>query len=318
MQYNKHTLKRPGQISINWLKNIAMTGVVASSLLSSSLPATAAVPVAVRELWAGQRVLMLLPLGLGEGWNSTEAVSNAILPESGQILRGVLQRTDKFSVIEGHRFSPLLMRAVQERRVTQEQVNTLLKETTLGNARIVLSKIGFDQPPFIADFRLEEVRAGGTSTKPTVQVQVSARLYELGGQAGNNTVIVTSKAMAGGRNDVDRILLAARDAFAQAAAQLLTPPDDNAIILPRAAGPAAGKPSKGKGNAPARPVPATTPLPPAPVSPPSRPVAPGVPLPGDVPMAGASSRGGDNSVPQLPAPEPPLGVAVPDAPTVAQ
>jgi hypothetical protein len=316
MKYNKYTFNRPARNYSSWLKVAAMSGVVALSLGSSSVPATAAVPPAVRELWPGQRVLMLLPLGLGEGWNSTDAVGAAVLPEARQRLHSVLQSTGKFSVIEGHRFSPLLMRAVQERRVTQEQVNTLLKDTTLGNARIVLSKISFEQPPFIADFRLEEVRAGGTPLKPTVQMQVSARLYELGGQTAANTVVVTSKSVGGGKDDVDRMLMAAQDAFTQATLQLLTPPDDS-IVLPRAA----VTPVKGKGQAPAQAVPPVTPVPPAPVAvpiPPVQPPAPNVKLPGDVPIAGASTRGGGSTVPQLPAPEPPLGIAVPDAPAVAQ
>jgi hypothetical protein len=286
----------------------ALTVAIASPFGTSAVPSAAAAPVAVRELWAGQRVLMLLPLGLGEGWNSTDAVGAAVLPEAGQRLRSILEGTGKFSVIEGHKFSPILMRAVQERRITKAQLDALLADTTLGNARIVLSKIGFENAPFIADFRLEEVRAGGTKSKPTVQMQVSARLYELGGQTASNTVVVTSKAVSGGKNDLERMLLAAQDAFAQATAQLLTPPSDT-IVLPRAT-------PEPKGKKPVPPAPVMTPVSP-PVEPtPVQPPAPSVTLPGDVSITGASDRG-SSGVPQLPAPEPPLGIAVPDAPTVA-
>ena len=308
MNFSHHTFKRPGRTYGNWIHVALLSAAVAAPCAISSSPAQAATPIPVRELWPGQRELMVLPLGLGEGWNLTPTVSAAVLPGAERRLHNVLRETGKFSVIEAHQFNPILMRAVQERRITQEQLDALVNDTSLGNARIVLSKMGFGQPPFIADFRLEEVRPGGTKLKPTVQVQVSARLYELGGQTASNTVVVTSKSVSGGEGDVDRVLMASANAFAQAIAQLLTPPDDT-ITLPRAEAPAA---------TPVKPASAVAPVPPAPVVRPVPPVVrptPGVVLPGDVPIEGASSRGG-SSLPQLPAPTPPLGISVPDSPSV--
>ncbi|HVF10763.1 MAG TPA: hypothetical protein VNA16_08170, partial [Abditibacteriaceae bacterium] len=112
-----------------------------------------------------------------------------------------------------------------------------------------------------------------------------------------------------GEDDVDRILMAATDAFAQAVAQLLAPADDT-ITLPRVAAPTPGT------KKPVRPAPVVSPIPPKVEPVPPLVAPPTVTLPGGAPIAGSSSHG-STSVPQLPAPTPPLGISVPDAPSVA-
>ncbi|MDQ3814002.1 MAG: hypothetical protein M3347_08625, partial [Armatimonadota bacterium] len=131
--------------------------------LTVALPATRAVAeqnvVPVLESWPGYRVVMLLPLRVGEGWNADPAYNNLILAQAENRLRTAMTATKKFSVIQPYRFSPLFQRAVIEKRLTQDQVNQLVENPTVENAAGVLEKLGFDYPPLIADFRLEEVRA---------------------------------------------------------------------------------------------------------------------------------------------------------------
>ena len=62
------------------------------------------------EPWPGQRVLLLMPLTLGQGFNADQAFGRAILPQAEAALFEELQKTGKFSVVRAHRFSPLIQR----------------------------------------------------------------------------------------------------------------------------------------------------------------------------------------------------------------
>jgi len=115
-------------------------------------------PAPVLEVWPGQRVVMLLPLKLGEGWNADPALDDAILGQAEYQLRMALLATRKFSVIQPYRFSPILQRAVQDRRITQPELDSLVENPSVETATVVLEKLGFDRKPMIADFTLEEVR----------------------------------------------------------------------------------------------------------------------------------------------------------------
>jgi hypothetical protein len=257
------------------------------------------------EPWQGRRTVLLLPLQLGEGWNADRNFGQAILSRAEQMLEAQLQSTGKFSVIRAQRFNPLVQRALQEKRLTEEQVTNLIQAPTLENATAFLTQFTFDRPAMIADFRLEEVRGGGTATQPSVQAQVSGRLYELGNPVAFKSPVVTSDAVRAGRNNIERYLSAADNAFDQAAAELVAPIQDIEIPMAVATTPAAAGTT---GT-----VPAVTP---------GAAVAPGttgavttpVPAPTTSATTGAASATSNpNAVPQLPAARPPLGITVPDA-----
>jgi hypothetical protein len=258
------------------------------------------------EAWRGQRVLLLLPLELGEGFNVDRAFGQALLPDAEQSLQALLQATGKFSVMEPHRFNPVLQRAQVERAITATEFTTLVTAPTLENARLVLSKLSFDRPPMIAQFFVEEIRLSGTPAKTSVQAQVSGRLYELGNPVALKTTVITSNSVTG-RNVTTSTLVAMTDAFRRSTAEFVAPIEEIQLALPEPV------------------VPTPTPVAPPVVAPPvvappvvAPPVSGGnnVTLPGDVSILGSSSRGVlTNGVPQLPSATPPLGINVPNAPT---
>jgi hypothetical protein len=235
------------------------------------------------EAWPGQRVLLLLPLQLGAGFNVDRAFGQAILSQAESSLQAALQKTGKFSVIEAHTHNPILQRALSERRITPEQLKTLVtsaasndEKAALDSARLVLGLIGFDQPPMIARFALEEVRLSGTEKNTQVQTQVSGRLYELTNPVAIKSTVITSNAQRA-RRVSQATLAAAADAFAMTAGEFTAPIPEVTLELPATAAPVAE---------PATPAPVATPAVPAPTQTPASKVT----LPGDVPIAGASSR----------------------------
>src|SRR5690606_30854574 len=182
-------------------------------------------------------------------------------------------------------FNPLLRRAVQEEKITNEQLSKLAESPTLENAREVLTKFNFDQPPLIAEFFLEEVRSTSLRDRRSVTVQVTGRLYELDGPARNN-ILLTSDPITGGRTAYDQVLLASNNAFGQIVEQFVQPVTDY-------------------------PLPEEAPV--AEVVPEPEPVL--VPGPATSPAPNLTGRPGGTlppgTMPQLPPAEPPLGVAVP-------
>lgn len=257
------------------------------------------------EAWRGQRVLMLLPLQLGEAFNVDRAFGTALLPEAEQSLQTMLQQTGKFSVMEPHRFNPVLQRALAEKAITNPELTALVNTPTLENARVVLAKISFDRPAMIAQFVVEEVRLGGTAKNTSVQAQVSGRLYEMGNPQALKTTVITSNSQRG-KNVTASTLAALDDSFRRSVAEFVAPIEEIQLALPAPVEPA---PAPAPAPVPAEPAPA--PAEPVVEAPPSN-----VTLPGDVSMIGASSRGVPASgVPQLPSATPPLGINVPNAPT---
>lgn len=258
------------------------------------------------EAWRGQRVLLLLPLQLGEAFNVDRAFGTALLPNAEQNLQGLLEQTGKFSVVEAHRFNPILQRALSEKTITKDQLTALVDTPTLDNARLVLSKISFDRTPMIAQFVIEEVRLGGSAKDTSVQTQVSARLYEMGNPQALKTTVITSNAQRGG-SVTESTQAALVDSFRRTVAEFVAPIEEIQLAIPGPAEPSLAPAPSETAPAPAEPVAAA----PAPVVPTNN-----VTLPGDVSMAGASSRGTiGNGVPQLPSATPPLGINVPNAPT---
>lgn len=291
------------------LAALAIAGIMLSPALTIA-PAQAAKAGSGIEPWQGRRVLLLLPLQLGEGFNADRAFGQAILSRAESLLQQQLQATGKFSVIQVHRFSPLIQRGLQEKRLTEAQVADFLKAQTLENANTFLSQFVFDRPAMIADFRLEEVRAISDPKRPSVQVQVSGRLYGAGNPIAIKSPVFTSEPARTGRNNIERFLAAANNAFMQAAMEMVAPLQDiefpNVEPAPAAVGtatPAAPNTATPNAGAPASGTPdATTSANPAPVA-------------GDRPITGSSSASSAGSVPQLPPARPPLGITVPNAPT---
>ncbi len=184
------------------------------------------------EPWPGRRVLLLLPLQLGPGFNADHSFGEAILSRAEALLQEQLDATGKFSVIRAHRFSPMIQRALQEKRLTEAQADDAIKDrvdTTTATA--FLKQFTFDQVPLIAQFSLEEVRASGTFQRPGVQAQVAGRLYELDNPVALKAPVLTSNPITKGRNNIDRYLDAAREAFGDVAAEFTAPLED--IVLPR-------------------------------------------------------------------------------------
>lgn len=268
-----------------------------------SFAATSLMPAVVAqsrrlEIWPAQRVLLSLPLQVGANFSSDASLSRAIVPLVEPELRRALESTDKFSTMATYRFDPVLRRAVLENRVADAEVTTLVQTPTLENAQTVLGKLSFSQPAMILETTLEELRVGGTPRNPTVQLQVSGRLHEVGGGLFRSAT-VTSRPY-GGRTPEARLAAAARDAFNELAEQFVAPPESFALPAPPAPTPAPRRPAPTP-----RPAPATQPVPPAFSDSSATVQPPGVLAPTQ----------GVPFVPVLPPAQPPLGLNVPESAT---
>lgn len=196
-----------------------------------------------REPWPAQRVILLMPLQFGAGWNLDKERASYILPEAEQKLQQSLQRTGKFSTTQLHRYNTILLRAVQDKTLTKEQVSSLLAAPTVDAVQAALGKVRFDQPPLIAEFTMDEVTTEAGSPVPNVRAQVTGKLYEVSEPTAVKTVVVTSDPQPlyylkkGGKNPVyvrrsagERIITAANNAFGQVAKEFIKPVDE--IVLP--------------------------------------------------------------------------------------
>ena len=200
------------------------------------------------EPWFGRRVLLLLPLQIGPGFNADRAFGQAILSRAEAQLQSELEATGKFSVIRAHRFSPLIQRALQEKRLTPDEAEGVIEglpagadpatavddPVTVQGANTFLNRFTFDQLPMIAQFNLEEVRSSAVNGRPGVQAQVSGRLYEARNPVALKSPVLTSDTVVKGRNNIERYLEAARLAFGSVADEFVAPLED--ITLPQAGG----------------------------------------------------------------------------------
>jgi len=207
-----------------------------SAPISGFLPAQA---------WHGQRPLLLLPLQYGSDFNLDQKQFAGIASYAEQAIQAELQETGKLSVFQVSAHSPALMRGVLDEKVTQDQVDTLVKSPTLENANTVLSGMQFDKAPLIAVFSLGKVTTysvpprGREPQPPVVQAEVTGKLYELNNTTPVKTVVMTSDLHP--RNEQgfwtnDRILLAIDNAAAKVAEQFVAPVQQ--VDLPTPVGPA--------------------------------------------------------------------------------
>ena len=272
-----------------------------ASLLPAFTPPAQAAPKRVLELWPGQRVLLVLPLTIGPDWNGGPELAEAVKPLVRPALQRALSDTNKFSLTLPYRFDPILRRAVTENRISQDIITPFEESPSLATAQPVFSQLQFEQVPMATQVQLEELRVGGTPKKPTLQMQVSAQLYEIGGSGPFRSVVVTSNP-AEGRTPEARLQNAAADAFRQIAAFFVKAPET--FQLPAslevraedATDKATGDDAAMNSANGAKPAPA------APVVP-----APKAMVPSTQPN-GMTSGVGASAIPRLPVGEPPLGV----------
>lgn len=299
-------MKMKNQFSSAPRRSLLAAGALGLSLgamlASPSVPSAQAAKVVtpILEVWPGQRVVMVLPLQVGADWKPSPELTDAILPLMRPQLLRALSDTGKFSVTVPYRLDPILRRAVLDSRVPQETITALIDTPSLANAQSVLSKLTFNQAPMVAELQLEDLRVGGTPQKPTVALQVSGKLYEVGGSGPFRSVVYTSRSF-GGKTPEARLQAAADDAFRYIAREFVKPPESFQLALNAATSPA---PAMDKM---APPKTATPPATSAPKTMPS--TAP--PTPAPAPLKGTL-------IPTLPPAQPPLGLAVPGEPTMAR
>ena len=185
------------------------------------------------EPWFGKRPLLLLPLQYDADFNVDQKQFQTLLTYAEQAVQAELMQTGKFSVFQINDHSPALMRAVLDEKVTQDQLDTLVKSPTLDNANTVLSAMQFDTPPLIAIFSLGKITTyslppkGKKPQAPIVQAQVTGKLYDLNNTTPIKSVVITSDMKP--RNEMgfwpnDRILLAIDNAAGQIADRFVAPP----------------------------------------------------------------------------------------------
>ena len=284
--------------SVSSARRAALLAVGALSLsagltcLPALMPSAQAKPKQVLEIWPGQRVLLVLPLTIGPDWNGGPELAEAVKPLVRPALQQALTNTGKFSITLPYRFDPILRRAVVDNRISQDIITPFIDSPSLQTAEPVFTQLKFEQVPMVTQVQLEELRVGGTANKPTLQMQVSAKLYEIGNNAPFRSIVVTSDP-AEGRTPEARLQNAAANAFAQIAAYFVKAP--NSFQLPASL--IAENQDATAGNA--------TPATPAPNS---KAPAAGAMMPSTQPNAMSSGMGA-TTIPVLPAGEPPLGIA---------
>lgn len=195
--------------------------------------------------WLGKRPLLLLPLQYSPDFNVDQKQFSSLLTYAEQAIQANLMETAKFSVFQVNDHSPALMRAVLDEKVTQDQINTLVKSPTLENANTVLSAMQFDTPPLIAVFSLGKITTYSLPPKrnkpqaPIVQAQVTGKLYDMGNTTPIKSVVMTSDLKP--KNQMgfwpnDRILMAIDNAAGQIADRFVMAPAP--LNLPVPVGPA--------------------------------------------------------------------------------
>ena len=193
--------------------------------------------------WPVQRVVLLMPLQLGAGWNLDKEKSAPLLKPAEAELQLALQKTGKFSTVQWHRYNPIILRGIQEKLLTKEEADALLAAPTIEGVQKALNPMQFQQRPLIAQVTLDETTVAAGTPSATVTTTATGKLYEVDNPQPIREVVVTSKALPLYRmekrkgKDVlirrsarQRILKAATDSFEKIAAEFVRPIED--ITLP--------------------------------------------------------------------------------------
>ncbi|RYX84737.1 hypothetical protein EON83_08885 [bacterium] len=264
------------------------------------------------EIWPGQRVLVVLPLTVSNGFlnGSTpsapaaadappvamtpaaggSALASALVPLLAPQLSEAFKATGKFSISLPYKFDPLLRRALAEQKITDDAANAFIEAPGLSNAQSLLGMLGFDQPAMVSQVVIESLIVGGTQAAPTVQLSMRGDLYQSGSAEPFRSIQVTSKPF-GGATPEERLTAAAGQAFADIAAAFVEAPREFELPMPVATGMMTGTTPGASGSAVG-----TTPMAP------TNSVAPRMP----------NGTLGTPTVPVLPGTMPPLGVNVPN------
>ena len=194
-----------------------------AALLPAFTPSAQAKPKQMLEIWPGQRVLLVLPLAIGPDWNGGPELAEAAKPLIRPYVQQALNDTGKFSITLPYRFDPILRRAVVDNRISEDIIKPFVDSPSLATANPVFSQLKFEQVPMVTEIQLEEIRVGGTPKDPTVKLQMSGKLYEIGGSGPFRSIVITSDAV-GGRTPEARLQGAAANAAKQIAAYFVNPP----------------------------------------------------------------------------------------------
>ena len=287
---------------------------VTAALLCTVLAGAVSRPAQARshdqgQIWPGQRVLLVLPVAVSDNWNGDAHTGLQIATIAQPIWSAAIDATGKFSPTAPFAYDPLLIRAVSDKLIQPSDLSPLISTPSLATAQPVFNKLDFDQPSMIAEIKLEEIRVGGTAKEPSLELQVSGRLYQQGSDAPVDSIVSTSDPETG-HSPEERVHKALSQVLNEIAGDFVTPKNsDWDSLLPMVT--AAPAPVAVPVSAPA----------PAPVAPPA-PAPVEAPAPAPVPAPAAPTTmapaTGGSFVPQLPDARPPLGITVPNDPTATQ
>ncbi len=193
--------------------------------------------------WPQQRVVLLLPLQLGAGWNLDQDKAKPLLKPAEAMLQLALQKTGKFSTIQLHRYNSIVLRGVQEKLITKEEADALVASPTLEGVQKLLAGMEFLQRPLIAQVTLDEANVDVGTPSATLTTTATGKLYEADSAQPIREVVVTSKTVPLYRQEKyknktimvresarERILKASSDSFNKIGAEFVRPIED--ITLP--------------------------------------------------------------------------------------
>ena len=145
--------------------------------------------------WPQQRVVLLLPLQLGAGWNLDQEKSKPLLKPAEAMFQQALQSSGKLSTIQLHRYNPIVLRGIQEKLVTREEADALLVNPTLEGVQKLLVGMEFLQRPLIAQVTLDETTVAPGTPTATLTTTATGKLYEADNPQPIREVVVTSKTV---------------------------------------------------------------------------------------------------------------------------
>lgn len=193
--------------------------------------------------WPQQRVVLLLPLQLGAGWNLDKEKAKPLLKPAEAMLQLSLQKTGKFSTIQLHRYNAIVLRGIQEKLITKEEADALVASPTLEGVQKLLAGMEFLQRPLIAQVTLDEANVAVGTPSATLTTTATGKLYEADSAQPIREVVVTSKTVPLYRQEKyknktimvrasarERILKASSDSFDKIGAEFVRPIED--ITLP--------------------------------------------------------------------------------------
>ncbi len=155
---------------------------------------TKAPVVAPLVLPHGKRVLFLLPLQLGVGWNANSVFTREFVPKASRAMKDAFRATGRYSLVEANRSDPIVQRGLIDDMFSAEEYEALLTTPTIESANAIVSKLTFDQTPKLGFSDQPQIvqivmdRFPAQTGKPSVQIV--ARLYDFGLTTPTRTLTV--------------------------------------------------------------------------------------------------------------------------------